>query len=216
MKKVHIYAKHNDLAALEVYDGDKKIFEKDGYLPSEFLSITNGDELDFVIDIETGRILNWDKEKFIKIFQEEDETEEEIKDFGISNLDEKNRIYNEERLKASKEDEIYYKEKFNEYNKLIKNYKDKFSAKLDSEGTLIYNSNNNYEYDCAFFIYYRIFKTTILLFENNINCEFKMGGIYVDDKESDKARNILRNNGAYTNEYCRRKDDSYFIEFDYS
>lgn len=96
MKTFRIYAKHNDLFNFEI--------KKDGVILSEFesysefseqLNIGDSDELDFEIDINTGKILNWDKLKALEIFntykpeskKEKVDTQKEVDNFSFDNLD---------------------------------------------------------------------------------------------------------------------------------
>ncbi|MNL53741.1 hypothetical protein D3C87_1770120 [compost metagenome] len=64
-KTVTIYAKTRDQANVQVTDEDgQDILHVDGdYVPYGF-GIGGGDYLELAIDVETGKVVGWDPEKF--------------------------------------------------------------------------------------------------------------------------------------------------------
>lgn len=57
---IRINAKCSDLCYTQVMDGDKIVFEHDGYVPDFMPDQHFGDYVMLDIDLKTGKILNWD------------------------------------------------------------------------------------------------------------------------------------------------------------
>jgi hypothetical protein len=60
MKTIRICAKCSDMFSASLNDG-KTIKQYEGYVPDFFPEEHYGDYIEFTIDIETGKILNWRK-----------------------------------------------------------------------------------------------------------------------------------------------------------
>lgn len=64
IKRVSIMAKVSDTLGVNLMS-DTECYNYDGYVPTWFPEEGgHGDYLDFIIDIETGQILNWKKPSF--------------------------------------------------------------------------------------------------------------------------------------------------------
>ena len=83
--KLKLYAKCNDLASLTIIDDNgKELYDEDGSLPL----FIGGDEIQFEINPNTGKILNWDKEGFKKFFKEKCPTKKEATKKYLQNSEE--------------------------------------------------------------------------------------------------------------------------------
>ena len=65
---IRIYAKCSDLFSLDLMKNGKQIDTYDGY-PLDIECLCQGDEVDFEVDIKTGKILNWNPEKVKKVLE---------------------------------------------------------------------------------------------------------------------------------------------------
>lgn len=63
-------AKCSDMFNASLYEGSEHVGEYEGYVPEFFPTKHYGDYVSFDIDIETGRIMNWNKpsKKDLEIF----------------------------------------------------------------------------------------------------------------------------------------------------
>lgn len=58
MRTISVSAKCSDCCYVEYHnDENERSFSKDGYVPD--LGFGSGDYIDFVVDADTGQILNW-------------------------------------------------------------------------------------------------------------------------------------------------------------
>lgn len=245
-KTIKIYIKHNDLASFEAIDNDNVLYSLDDGLPTQFLNITSGDETEFEIDVETGKIINWDKEKALKAFEKDDkycswcgsivpiqnrtdkynewdcpncESNENTLDAVL--LDEKpikigKDGYHDERhintvharemaLKQMSIDDIEYTKLFKKEKENIQQYRNKYSGrKLEKESVGVI-SVIKAEYDSDIFKMYKIMRVSSVLFSNDIFCHFDNENktIRVNSSDSKKARDVLKTEGAYENNYLR-------------
>ena len=86
-----VYGKCSDLGNITVEDDEGNIIiDHEGYTPDD-IGIGGGDDIEFEVDIATGRILNWDAAAVIKGLQaieqdDEDDEDEEDDDsyFGLN------------------------------------------------------------------------------------------------------------------------------------
>lgn len=63
LKTLHLQAHSRDCNSISVYDENgRECMELNGYVPVK-MCIGGGDDVELVIDIETGTIQNWDAEK---------------------------------------------------------------------------------------------------------------------------------------------------------
>lgn len=68
-KFVTLSAWARDLHTLSFADRDNyELHEVQGYMPSG-LSLGRGDETTFTVDVETGTIVGWNKEKFLETYR---------------------------------------------------------------------------------------------------------------------------------------------------
>ena len=69
-KRVSVHAWARDLHTIIFLDGENnELHEVEGYMPSG-LNLGSGDETALTIDVETGTIVGWDKEKFLATYRE--------------------------------------------------------------------------------------------------------------------------------------------------
>jgi hypothetical protein len=213
---ISVYAKCNDLFGMTLLKDDKIIRDYNGYIPFEFLQ-NNTDGLSFDIDIETGKILNWDsnlvkktlelflektkrqKDKMITSYDEFDEDDEDD-EFDEDDEDEQFEQFIKERNNVTDtipEDVLI--SKFNKLNLEIKKFKDIYPINnFDSNDSelLIRLTSKRYPLDAPIQMMY----ICLLLFNNQISCNIKKLNcidIYVNKKDIDKSKNILNINNFF-------------------
>jgi hypothetical protein len=77
MMKILVSGKCSDLSSVQVRDDEGKIVsEKDGYVPYG-LGVGGGDYIELKIDLETGKIEDFDPEKVKEALRDEDLLPEE-------------------------------------------------------------------------------------------------------------------------------------------
>jgi len=72
MKILMINAKCSDSCITTISDNSLTVYEKDGYVP-KIRGVGNGDYINLKIDIETGTVLNFNKEDILSLIVDEDE-----------------------------------------------------------------------------------------------------------------------------------------------
>lgn len=129
MKTFKIFAKHNDIFDFTIKQDGKTLKEfNNNYSDfSDSLNIGSSDDLDFEIDINTGKILNWNKQKALEIFNEnkpeskknEKLNKKEVENFSFDKLDLKilpsygeyfEKTYSEIKSKLEHDDNFYISE----------------------------------------------------------------------------------------------------------
>lgn len=66
MYVMKIFAHSRDCNDVIVTKNDEVLFHEDGYVPEFVTSIGRGDDWNFSVDMETGQILNWDKNQILE------------------------------------------------------------------------------------------------------------------------------------------------------
>lgn len=219
MYKIKLYAKHNDLFNTTVLEDGNVIYDKDDYSPGdENLSVCSScDELEFEIDVETGKIIGWDKEKALNYIEriktntlDDDYVDD---DDDVDDIQERWDKRFPEIEKRRDEDNQFYMEKFKETKQQIQSYKDKFGGiELEDDGESVYTTSIS-RHDSPAFAGYRLMSISMMLMDNDIFVKLDGNTLKVNKVDSDKARNLLRENGVYKYRYLRRKDDADSIKW---
>lgn len=66
--KIGLMGKTSDMFSLDAFTKDGEWFQFNGYVPED-LGIGGGDYFEFEVDLETGKILTWNKEAVLKFIE---------------------------------------------------------------------------------------------------------------------------------------------------
>ena len=230
MENVEIYisAKCSDLFDMIVIENGNTIKELEGSVPYVD-GLGGGDYVEMKIDIETGQILNWDKEamceyitkmkefKGVKIpnnFEDLMEDEDYMNDQDKTDeerLDEMIEKYggSEDTEKLLEENNKKYKPLFEQAQKDIQPYAEKFKdKKIEGKEVVIYKTFTGRGMSptgmyCAM---YKIMTAAKLLLENDIIFDFNPNDgfkINVGESDLEKARQTFKENGVFENNFCK-------------